>query len=140
MKSISKIDDIFGTVPLGLTHKDAKRGNMNKIFGLCSLTVINCSVLYLIYLYLSIVCSTKVDNILHIPYEPSGMQLFYYFISFPFFMILAFLSLLHTYYFDLRKSLFSGIFIIWFSYFILILYVDLVDLFPQGIIFYTMEV
>ena len=105
---------------------------MNKIFGLFSLAAINCSVLYLIYLYISIVCSVKVDNILHIPYEPSGMQLFYYYISFPLFMILAFLSLLHSYYFDLKKLLFSGVVIIWFSYFILILYVDLVLHFSNG--------
>lgn len=105
---------------------------MNKIFGLCSLAVINCSVLYLIYLYIVMVCSTKVDNFLHIPYEPSGMQLFYYFISFPFFMILALLSQLHSYYFNLRKSLSSGVVIIWFSYFILILYVDLVVTFSKG--------
>lgn len=99
---------------------------MKKIFGLCSLAVINCSVLYLIYLYISIVCSIKVDNILHIPYEASGMQLFYYFISFPFFMVLAFFSQMHSYYFNLKKSLSYGIGIIWFSYFILILYVDFV--------------
>lgn len=106
---------------------------MKKIFGLCSLAAINCSVLYLICLYVSIVCSIKVDNILHIPYEPSGMQLFYYFISFPFFIILMFLSQLHSYYFNLRKSLSLGIIITWFSYFILIVYVDMVIHFsPQG--------
>ncbi|WP_242604766.1 hypothetical protein [Legionella busanensis] len=74
----------------------------------------------------------KVDNILHIPYEPSGMQLFFYFISFPFFMIIATLSVLHSYYYNLRKSLTSGIVFIWLSYFILILYVDLVVHYPTG--------
>lgn len=108
------------------------KGNMNKIFRLCALAVINCSVLYLIYWCLFIACSTKVDNILHIPYEPSGMQLFFYFISFPFFMVLALLSFLHSYYFDLKKSLSLGIIIIWFSYFILILYVNLVIHFAAG--------
>ena len=105
---------------------------MNRLFAICSLIAINCSVLFLIYLYISIGSSIKVDNILHIPYEPSGMQLFYYFISFPFFMILACLSSLHSYYFDLSKSLSLGIVIIWFSYFILIIYVDLVLHFSTG--------
>ncbi len=105
---------------------------MNKILGLCSLAIINCSMLYLIYWYIFIVCSTKVDNILHIPYEPSGMQFFFYFISFPFFIVLALLSLLHSYYFNLKKSLSLGIIIIWFSYFILIIYVDFVVHFSAG--------
>jgi len=105
---------------------------MKKIFGLFSLTIINCSVLYLIYLYITIVCTIKIDNIFHLPYEPSGMQLFYYFISFPFFMILACLSQLHAAYFELRKSLSLGIFIIWLSYLILILCVDLILHFPTG--------
>lgn len=105
---------------------------MNKIFGIFFLAVINSSLLYLIYWYVYIVCSIKADNILHVPYEPSGMQLFFYLISLPFFLIVALLSLLHSYYFDLRKSLCSGILIIWFSYFILVSYVDLVIHFSAG--------
>lgn len=99
---------------------------MIKILGLFSLAIINSSVLYLIYWYIYIACSIKVDNILNIPYEPSGMQLFFYILSFPFVIFLGFLSLLHSYYFNLRKSLCSGLFIIWLSYFVLIQYVDLV--------------
>ena len=105
---------------------------MKKVFGIFSLAVINSSVIYLIVWYIYIACSIKVDNVFHISYEPSGMQLFFYIISLPLFMILAVLSVLHSYYFDLRKSLCSGIFIIWFSYFILILYVDSVLHFSTG--------
>lgn len=94
--------------------------------GLGFLTIINCSVLYLIYWYIYIVCSTRANNVLHIPYEPSGMQLYYYFLSFPLFLFLALLSTLHSYYFNLKKSLSLGIIIIWFCYFVLILYVDFV--------------
>lgn len=101
---------------------------MKKGLGLGILTIINCSVLYLIYWYILIACSTKVDNILHISYEPSGMQLFVYFISLPLFLIFALLSFVHSYYFDLKKSLCMAIIIIWFSYFVLMLYVDLVHL------------
>lgn len=99
---------------------------MKKGLGLSFLTIINCSVLYLIYWYMYIVCSTKIDNVFHIPYEPSGMQLYYYFLSLPLFLVLALLSTLHSYYFNLKKSLSLGIIIIWFCFLILILYVDLV--------------
>jgi hypothetical protein len=99
---------------------------MKKGLGFVFLTIINCSVLYLIYWYVFIVCSTKVDNFLHIPYEPSGMQLYYYFLSLPLFLFLALLSTLHSSYFNLKKSLSLGIIIIWFCYLALILYVDLV--------------
>ena len=99
---------------------------MKKGLGLSFLTIINGSMLYLIYWYMYIVCSTKVDNVFHIPYEPSGMQLYYYFLSFPLFVFLALLSTLHSSYFNLKKSLSLGIIIIWFCYLALILYVDLV--------------
>jgi hypothetical protein len=99
---------------------------MKKGLGLSFLTIINGSLLYLIYWYMYIVCSTKIDNVFHIPYEPSGMQLYYYFLSFPLFVFLALLSTLHSSYFNLKKSLSLGIIIIWFCYLALILYVDLV--------------
>ena len=105
---------------------------MKKILGLSSLAIINCSALYLIYMYVTVTCSTKTNNIFHVPYEPSGMQLSYYFISFPLFIIVAFLSQLHCIYFDLKKSLSFSILIIWLSYLILILYVDLILHFPAG--------
>ncbi|WP_133137764.1 hypothetical protein [Legionella rowbothamii] len=99
---------------------------MKKIFGLCSLVIINCFTLYLLYKYIEVICSTRIDNFLHIPYEPSGFQMIYYFISLPFFLLLAILSQMHSYYFDLKKSLFPGIFIIWTLYLALILYVDFI--------------
>ena len=108
---------------------------MKRTIGLFTLAVINGSVLYFIYVYVAIICSTKADNILLFSYEPSGMQLSYYFISFPIFFILAFLSLLHSDYFDIEKSLFSFLVITWFSYFILLLYVDLVLHFSSQINF-----
>lgn len=99
---------------------------MKKGLGLSFLTIINCSALYLIYWYMYIVCSTKVDNVFHVPYEPSGMQLYFYFLSFPLFLLLALLSALHSAYFNLKKSLSLGVIIIWFCYLALVLYVDLV--------------
>lgn len=99
---------------------------MGKKLGLGGLIIINSLILYLIYWYIYVVCSTKVKNILHIPYEPSGMQLYYYFLSLPLFLFLAFLSTLHSSCFYLKKSLSLDIIIIWFCYLVLILYVDLI--------------
>lgn len=53
------------------------------------------------------------------------MQVIFYLISLPLFLALSVLSLVHSYFFDLKKSQCSGIIIIWFSYFILMLLVDL---------------
>lgn len=105
---------------------------MKRLFGLFSLALINSSVLYLIYWYIYIASSIKPGNILHIPYEPSGMQLFFYIVSLPLFLIVAVLSLLHSYYFELRKSLLAGIFLTWLSYFILIQFVDMVIHFSRA--------
>ena len=117
---------------IGFRNQDKKKWNINKIFSLFFLFIINCSSLYLFYLYVYISCSIKDNNIFHIPYEPSGMQLLYYFISLPFFVILSFLSQMHSYYFNLRKSLYPSIIIIWFCYFVLIIYVDMVIHFSKG--------
>ncbi|CAM4411106.1 MAG: hypothetical protein LEGION0403_FIIPPAGN_02684 [Legionella sp.] len=105
---------------------------MKKNLGLLFLLLINGSALYLIYLYIIVACSTMKNNIFHIPYEPSGMQIFYYFISLPLFLVLAFLSRIHSYYYDLKTCLAYGFFCIWLSYFLLILYVDQVIHFPSG--------
>ncbi len=105
---------------------------MKKGLGFGFLAIINGFFLYIIYWYMCIVCSTKVDNLLNVPYEPSGMQLYYYFLSFPLFLFVAFLSTMHRYYFNLKKSLSLSMIIIWFCYFVLILYVDLVLHFPSG--------
>lgn len=105
---------------------------MKKLVGLCSLALINGSLLYLIYWYIYIICSSNFENILHIPYEPSGMQFFFYFISFPLFLILALLSQMHSYYFELKNSLFYATGIIWSSYFILIISVDQIVKFSLG--------
>ena len=104
---------------------------MKKNFGLL-LFLINGSALYLIYSYIVVACSTIKNNIFHISYEPSGMQMFLCFISFPFFLLLAYLSRIHSYYYDLKTCLSFGLFVIWFSYFLLILYVDQVVHFSSG--------
>lgn len=102
------------------------------VFGLLFLFLINSSVLYLIYSYIVVACSTMENNIFHCSYEPSGMQMFYYFISLPFFLVLAYLSRIHSYYYDLKTCLASGTTLIWFAYFLLVLYVDQVTHFPKG--------
>ncbi len=105
---------------------------MKKKLGLLFLFLINGSALYLIYLYIAVACSTIQNNIFHIPYEASGMQMLYYFFSFPVFVLLAFLSRILSYYYNLKIYLSYGIFFIWLAYFLLISYVDQVIHFPDG--------
>lgn len=100
--------------------------DMKKRLGLGLLIIINSFVLFFLYWCIYIVCSTKVDNVLNIPYEPSGMQLYFYVISFPLVLLLTFLSIMHSYYFNLQKSLSLGLIIIWLSYLSLILFVDFI--------------
>ncbi len=105
---------------------------MKKNCGLLLIFLINSSALYLIYSYIVVACSTMKNNIFHISYEPSGMQMLFYFISFPFFLLLGYISRIHSYYYDLKTCLSFGLFIIWFSYFLLLLYVDQVLHFSSG--------
>ncbi|MFO2981873.1 hypothetical protein SCO50_15270 [Legionella pneumophila serogroup 1] len=105
---------------------------MKKMFGVISLLLINGSSVYLIYLYVSIACSTKVNNLLQVAYEPSGMQMIFYFISFPIFMVLAILSRIHCYYFNVKNGLTLCLFLIWFLYFMFIIYIDRIVHFPKG--------
>lgn len=105
---------------------------MKKNLGLLFLFSINGSALYLIYRYIKVACSTMKNNSFHLPYEPSGVQLFCYVISLPLFLLLASLSCIHSYYYDLKTGLVYGFFCIWFSYFLLLLYVDQVIHFPAG--------
>lgn len=117
----------IGALPELYRHSIHRNSSdMKKIFGFCSLVVINFSALYLIYWYILIIGSTKVDNVFYISYEPSGMQLYFYFVSFPFFLVLSLLSILHSYYFNLKNSLSLGMVIIWISYLALLLFMDMV--------------
>lgn len=108
---------------------------MNKITGLCTLAAINGSLIYLIYWYAYIVSSTKIDNFLHVPFEPSGMQLIFYFISLPMFILVGIGSHFHAAYYGLKKSLVSGIALTWLSYCTLILFIYYVVTFPRGNVF-----
>lgn len=102
------------------------------MFGVLSLLLINGTSVYLIYLYALIACSTKVNNLLQVAYEPSGMQMIFYFISFPIFMVLAISSRIHCYYFDVKNGLTLNLFLIWLVYFIFIIYIDRIVHFPKG--------
>lgn len=111
--------------------------SMKKVLGLFSVLIINGFVLYLIYLHTMITCSTMANNICHAPYEPSGTQLLFFVFSLPFYVVLGFLSIVLCNYFNLKKGLSFGIFIIWIIYFLFLTYVDQVDhyrttLFYQG--------
>ncbi|HAT9877584.1 MULTISPECIES: hypothetical protein [Legionella] len=105
---------------------------MKKISGIISLILINGSSSYLIYVYVLIACSTKMNNLLQVAYEPSGMQMFFYFISLPFFIVLAILSRIHCFYFDVKRGLSLWLFLIWILYFLFIEFIDQIVHFPNG--------
>lgn len=44
---------------------------MKKMCGIISLILINGSSFYLIYVYVLVACSTKMNNLLQVAYEPS---------------------------------------------------------------------
>lgn len=86
-------------------------------FALFFLSVINSSVIYLVYCYIVIASSLVEHNFLKIPFEPSGMQLSFFYLSLPVFLLVAALSEAHRYYFNLNQSLTNGIIVIWLAYF-----------------------
>lgn len=100
--------------------------------GIISLILINGSSFYLIYVYVLVACSTKMNNLLQVAYEPSGMQMFFYFISLPFFIILAILSRIHCFYYDVKNGLVYWLFLIWLLYFLFIEYIDQIVHFHKG--------
>lgn len=81
--------------------------------------------------------STMQNNILHISYEPSGMQLLYYILSAPIFMILA-LALYHSQKRYTSRSQWIALFpvITAFGYALFLEYVDSVITFPKGNVFF----
>ncbi|WP_085663112.1 hypothetical protein [Legionella longbeachae] len=60
------------------------------------------------------------------------MQMFFYFISLPFFIVLAILSRIHCFYFDVKSGLSLWLFLIWILYFLFIEFIDQTVHFPNG--------
>lgn len=98
--------------------------SMKKNFSLFLLLVINSCALLLVLEYFLVSSSVIEDNVFRIAFEPSGMQLIYFYLSLPFFGIVAMISIAHSHYFELEKTLCSGLIVIWSCYFLLISYVD----------------
>lgn len=97
---------------------------IKKFFGLFFLLLINGAAYYLIYRLTRVACSITPDNVCAIPYEASGMQMFFYVLSFPAFLLLTGISSLYSGYFDLDSGLSFGWLVIWFFYFLLLIFVD----------------
>ena len=97
---------------------------MKKFVSIGLLAIINSFACYLVYKFTMFASSTYIDNIFHTQFEPSGLQLSLYILYLPFFLISSALSLIYSSYYNLSKSLCSGMLIIWFSYFIALLFTE----------------
>ena len=104
---------------------------MKKFFGLFFLLLINGTAYYLIYRHIYVACSLIPHNLCAIPYEASGMQMIFYVLSFPAFLLLAGISSLYSGYFDLDSGLSFGWLVIWLFYFLLLIFVNQVLHDPQ---------
>jgi len=104
---------------------------IKKFFGLFFLILINGTACYLIYRHIYAVCSIIPHNVCAIPYEASGMQMFFYVLSFPAFLLLAGISTLYAGYFELDSGLSLGWLVIWLCYFLLLIFVDQILHDPQ---------
>ena len=72
------------------------------------------------------------NNLFHIPYEPSGMQMLFYILSLPLFILLTLLSRIYCYYYDVNKLLSYGFIFVWLIYFLLLIFIDQMIHFPAG--------
>ena len=60
-----------------------------KIIGIILNIIIHSVLAFFIYTYARIACSTREDNLLHVNFEPSGMQMVYYDFVAPIFLLLS---------------------------------------------------
>ncbi len=108
-----------------------------KIIGVILTIIIHSVLAFFIYTYARIACSTMEDNLLHVNFEPSGIQMLYYDFVAPIFLLLSIVM------YCFKRILMIGVgirffpLIIWIVFFCFITYVDRVIHFPYGnIIFY----
>ena len=103
-----------------------------KKIGITLLILIHAFLLLLIVGYVDIACSTKSDNLFHIPYEPSGIQMLYYYFTLPIFMVLTTLNYFLNKWLRIKKAYVITLFIIWLMFWMLIEFIDDVVHFPSG--------
>ena len=106
--------------------------SVKKSVGNISLVLIHVFLLFLIIGYAYIACSIKRDNIFHVPYEPSGSQMLYYYLNMPIFIALTAINYFLNIWLKIKKVYAINPLIIWFLFFIFIEYLDNFVHFPSG--------
>lgn len=82
--------------------------------------------------YVDIACSTKSDNLFHVPYEPSGIQMLYYYFTLPVFIVITAINYFLNIWLKIKKVYAIHSLIIWLMFYIFIEYINDVVHFPSG--------
>lgn len=105
---------------------------VKKRVGVIVILIIHVFLLFLLIGYSGIACSTMRNNICHVPYEPSGGQILFYYFNLPIFIVISVINyFLNT---RLKNKIAFAItpLIIWFSFYLFIEYIDKFVHFPFG--------
>lgn len=106
------------------------------VVGFLGIILVHFCLLLLIIGYVYVASSTEIDNLFHIHYEPSGMQMLYYYFTLPIFVFLSCLSYFICQIFKFKKNNAFIILSIWFMFWIFIVFMDEVLHFPRNKLFY----
>lgn len=74
----------------------------------------------------------KRDNLFHVPYEPSGGQMLYYYFNMPIFIAITAINYFLNIWLKIRKIYAINPLIIWFIFYIFIEFIDNFVHFPFG--------
>lgn len=108
------------------------RIEVKKRVGTLALGLIYAMLVFLVVGYVYIACSTKSDNLFSVPYEPSGIQMLYYYFTLPLFAILMGFNYFLNIWLKINKAYAINPLIIWLMFCIFVEYIDKVVSFPSG--------
>lgn len=103
-----------------------------KSIGIIILSLINCFVLLMIVGYINIACSTISNNIFHVKYETSGIQMLYYLLNLPLFIIATILNIAVNSWLRIKKLVAINIMLVWLSFYGLLEFSDRYIHFPKA--------
>ncbi len=108
------------------------RIEVKKRMGIVALGLIHVMLVILVVGYVYTACSTKSDNLFSVPYEPSGIQMLYYYFTLPLFAVLMGMNYFINIWLKMNKAYAIIPLIIWLMFCIFIEYIDKVVSFPSG--------
>lgn len=108
------------------------RIEVRKRVGIITLLLVYVLLLFLVVGYVYIACSTKSDNLFSVPYEPSGIQMLYYYFTLPLFAVLMSINYCLNIWLKINKAYAIIPLITWLIFYIFIEYIDKAMSFPSG--------